>query len=168
MEGGDFCGTKVNYNRLTFGVHVPNLGTFYLLYLHTTTKFHTMRIIVERRNLLRDIMMENRMKRNKGVYDKSKEEIEDKCLEHLYPEADIIDVTSKSKSELQRMSPLYPHGDIPVPNSPGWRASCVESVWQGLKVFDAAQALRHGTAGFSFIGDGKRGVIDAKGNETVE
>ena len=34
------------------------------------------------------------------------------------------------------MSPFYPHGDIPVPFSQGYTATCVEAVWQGLKVFE--------------------------------
>ena len=34
------------------------------------------------------------------------------------------------------MNPFYPHGDIPVPFSQGYTATCVEAVWQGLKVFE--------------------------------
>ena len=34
------------------------------------------------------------------------------------------------------MSPFYPHHDIPVPFSEGYTASCVEAIWQGLKVFE--------------------------------
>lgn len=61
-----------------------------------------------------------------------------RCKEHLYdmnPDATIIDVTSKSNDEFIRLSPFYPHRGIPVPFSPNWEASCVEAVWQGLKVF---------------------------------
>lgn len=56
-------------------------------------------------------------------------------LRKKYPQALIWDVTSHAKDELVRLSPFYPHGDIPVPFSEGWKAACVEAVWQGLKVF---------------------------------
>ena len=52
-----------------------------------------------------------------------------------YPDAYIIDVTSKATDEFQRLSPFYPHGGIPVPFSPGVTSMSVEGVWQGLKVF---------------------------------
>lgn len=52
-----------------------------------------------------------------------------------YPTADILDLTSKSMYA-QKLSPFYPHMNIPVPNSPGYTASCVEAIWQGLKVFE--------------------------------
>lgn len=55
-----------------------------------------------------------------------------------HPEAILADVTSQAKDRLVKLSPFYPHGDIPVPFSPGWTATCVESVWQGLKVFEHA------------------------------
>ena len=58
-----------------------------------------------------------------------------KILEQ-YPDAAIIDVTSKAKDEFIHLSPFFPHQGIPVPFSPDWEASCVEAVWQGLKVFE--------------------------------
>lgn len=54
-----------------------------------------------------------------------------------YPDAVIIDVTSHAKDEFIRLSPFYPLGGIPVPFSPGWSASCVESIWQGLKDYES-------------------------------
>ena len=39
---------------------------------------------------------------------------------------------------LVKLSPFYPHGGIPVPFSEGFTATCVEAVWQGLKVFEGA------------------------------
>lgn len=52
-------------------------------------------------------------------------------------DAIICDVTSQSQnSQLVRLSPFFPHGDIPVPFSDGRTASCVEAIWQGLKVFE--------------------------------
>ncbi len=53
-----------------------------------------------------------------------------------YPDAIIADVTSQAKTGLVRLSPFYPHGDIPVPFSPDYSAACVEGIWQGLKVFE--------------------------------
>ncbi len=53
-----------------------------------------------------------------------------------YPGAILADVTSKAENGLVRLSPFYPHGDIPVPFSEGVTASCVEAIWQGLKVFE--------------------------------
>ena len=55
-----------------------------------------------------------------------------------YPNAIIADVTSKAKDGLVRLSPFYPHGGIPIPFSDGMTATCVEAVWQGLKVFEGA------------------------------
>lgn len=55
-----------------------------------------------------------------------------------YPNAILADVTSNAKDGLVKLSPFYPHGDIPVPYSEGYTATCVEAVWQGLKVFEGA------------------------------
>jgi len=53
-----------------------------------------------------------------------------------YPDAILADVTSGAKDGLVKLSPFYPHGDIPVPFSAGYTATCVEAIWQGLKVFE--------------------------------
>lgn len=55
-----------------------------------------------------------------------------------YPGAILADVTSGAKDGLVKLSPFYPHGGIPVPFSEGYRATCVEAIWQGLKVFETA------------------------------
>ena len=55
-----------------------------------------------------------------------------------YPNAVIADVTSQATDGLVKLSPFYPHGDIPVPFSEGYTAMCVEAIWQGLKVFESA------------------------------
>ena len=55
-----------------------------------------------------------------------------------YPNAIIADVTSKAKDGLVKLSPFYPHSGIPIPFSDGMTATCVEAVWQGLKVFEGA------------------------------
>lgn len=53
-----------------------------------------------------------------------------------YPGAILADVTSQAKDGLVQLSPFYPHGEIPVPFSDGMTATCVEAIWQGLKVFE--------------------------------
>lgn len=53
-----------------------------------------------------------------------------------HPNAIIADVTSQAKDGLVKLSPFYPHGGIPVPFSEGYTATCVEGIWQGLKVFE--------------------------------
>lgn len=55
-----------------------------------------------------------------------------------YPDAIIADVTSHAADDLVKLSPFYPHGGITVPFSEGVTATCVEAVWQGLKVFESA------------------------------
>lgn len=66
-----------------------------------------------------------------------------------HPDAIIADVTSHATDDLIKLSPFYPHGGIPVPFSKGVTATCVEAVWQGLKVFDSAdvdvEIFRNGT-----------------------
>ena len=58
-------------------------------------------------------------------------------LRMRYPNAIIADVTSEAKNALARLSPSFPHGEIPIPNS-GWAtAYSVEAIWQGLKVFES-------------------------------
>jgi hypothetical protein len=54
-----------------------------------------------------------------------------------YPDAILADVTSSAKNGLVKLSPFYPHGGIPVPFSEGYTATCVEAIWQGLKVFES-------------------------------
>lgn len=54
-----------------------------------------------------------------------------------YPDAILADVTSSAKDGLVKLSPFYPHYGIPVPFSEGYTATCVEAIWQGLKVFES-------------------------------
>lgn len=56
-------------------------------------------------------------------------------LRKQYPTAEIIDLTSSASGEWRKLSPFYPHMNIPIPFSNGQVATCVEAVWQGLKVF---------------------------------
>ncbi|MGI8982127.1 MAG: DUF6939 family protein [Pirellulaceae bacterium] len=57
-------------------------------------------------------------------------------IETIYPGALLLDVTSKGSEPWVQFSPFYPHGSIPIPNSPGAFAQSVEGLWQGLKVFE--------------------------------
>lgn len=57
-------------------------------------------------------------------------------IKKAWPEASVIDVTSKGEEPWVRFSPFFPHGGIAVPNSPGVFAQSVEGLWQGLKVFE--------------------------------
>ena len=50
---------------------------------------------------------------------------------------EIIDVTSKADEPWIHFSPFWPHGNIPVPFSDGVVATCVEGIWQALKVFES-------------------------------
>jgi hypothetical protein len=54
------------------------------------------------------------------------------------PDAVVIDVTSRGPDPWVRFSPFYPHGQIPVPLSPGVTSESVEGLWQALKVFDGS------------------------------
>lgn len=48
----------------------------------------------------------------------------------------LLDVTSRAAQPWVRLSPFYPHGDIPVPLTPGVVSASVEGIWQALKVFE--------------------------------
>lgn len=50
---------------------------------------------------------------------------------------EIIDVTSKGDEPWVRFSPFWPHGNIPVPYSDGVVGTCLEGIWQALKVFES-------------------------------
>jgi hypothetical protein len=58
------------------------------------------------------------------------------AVEKLWPNAAVIDVTSRGVEPWVRFSPFYPHGGIPIPNAPSESAQSVEGLWQGLKVFE--------------------------------
>jgi hypothetical protein len=59
-------------------------------------------------------------------------------LARAFPGAQVIDVTSKADEPWVRLSPFYPHGGIPVPQTPGVNSQSVEGIWQALKVFEIA------------------------------
>ena len=68
------------------------------------------------------------------IIESKRKKIENILKKH--PNAIIADVTSQAKDGLVRLSPFYPHGGIPVPFSEEYTATCVEGIWQGLKVFE--------------------------------
>lgn len=56
-------------------------------------------------------------------------------IQKEFPNAEIIDVTSKGNEPFVKFSPFYPIGGIPIPNSNEATSESVEGIWQGLKVF---------------------------------
>ena len=70
------------------------------------------------------------------IYIENKKRIIER-IEAEYPNAIILDITSASdKNYAKWLSPFYPHYNIPIPFTPELTATCVEAVWQGLKVFE--------------------------------
>ena len=57
-------------------------------------------------------------------------------IQQEFPDAIIVDVTSKGNMPMVKFSPFYPIGNIPVPFSENVYAESVEGIWQGLKVFE--------------------------------
>ena len=52
-----------------------------------------------------------------------------------YSNVVIVDITGiNERNEYCRLSPFYPHGDIPLPNTPNEKAESVNDVWQCLCV----------------------------------
>jgi len=49
-------------------------------------------------------------------------------IEKLYPDCAIVDVTSKGAKPIVQFSPFYPHGKIPIPNTPDIFAQSVEGL----------------------------------------
>ena len=70
----------------------------------------------------------------KIIVENKKKKIEN--IQRSYPDALIIDVTSKGSLPFVKFSPFYPVGDIPVPYSDDTFSASVEGIWQGLKVFE--------------------------------
>lgn len=49
----------------------------------------------------------------------------------------VFDVTFAGQDPLfSTLSPMYPHGDLPVPFTTQLTANSLEAIWQGLKVFE--------------------------------
>ena len=72
------------------------------------------------------------------IYINSKRCKEETLRKKYGEDAIICDVTSQSRNkQLVRLSPFFPHGNIPIPFSPEYTAMSVEGIWQGLKVFES-------------------------------
>lgn len=72
--------------------------------------------------------------------------------DNLPADALIYDVSSYAEPPFCTFSPLWPHGEIPIPGIPGKVSESVEGIWQGLKV------IRGKTAPHLFRGMGKKRV----------
>lgn len=59
-----------------------------------------------------------------------------KTLEKNYPNALILDLSSKAVEPWVKFSPFYPLEGIPIPFSEEQTGASVEGIWQGLKVFE--------------------------------
>src|SRR4051794_41051291 len=62
----------------------------------------------------------------------------------------VYDVSSYADPPYCQFSPLWAHGDIPIPGSPGLTSDSVEGIWQGIKV------IRGKTAPHLFRGKGQK------------
>jgi hypothetical protein len=56
--------------------------------------------------------------------------------------AHVYDVSSYAEHPYCTLSPMWPHGGIPVPGMPGTTSDWVEGIWQGLKVIRGKIAPR--------------------------
>ena len=60
-----------------------------------------------------------------------------KSLHEEFGAVPIFDVTFAGQDPLfSTLSPMYPHGDLPVPFTTQLTANSLEAIWQGLKVFE--------------------------------
>ena len=57
----------------------------------------------------------------------------------------VYDVSSYAEHPFCTLSPMWPHGGIPVPGMPGTTSDSVEGIWQGLKVIRGKTAPRYFT-----------------------
>jgi hypothetical protein len=64
--------------------------------------------------------------------------------------ATVYDVSSYADPPYCTLSPMWPHGGIPVPGMPGTTSDSVEGIWQGLKVIGGKTAPRY------FSGQGQK------------
>ncbi|MCE9565028.1 MAG: hypothetical protein K8U57_23605 [Planctomycetes bacterium] len=64
-------------------------------------------------------------------------------VENLPTGSTIIDVSSYAPEPYCTLSPMWVHGDIPVPGMTGTTSDTVEGVWQGLKVIRGEIAPRY-------------------------
>ena len=77
-----------------------------------------------------------------------------KSLQEEFGDIPVFDVTFAGGDPLlSTLSPMYPHGDLPVPYSERTlTANSLEAIWQGLKVFEH-EGARLDAAALSKSGD---------------
>ena len=76
---------------------------------------------------------------------KKAEEDEAEKVKEEFPNAAILDITSKSNMRYaQILSPFYPHMNIPIPFTEGLTATCVEAVWLILIYIRLCIIIRNG------------------------
>ncbi|MGF1579033.1 MAG: hypothetical protein ACFCD0_06685 [Gemmataceae bacterium] len=63
-------------------------------------------------------------------------------VEHLPDDALVYDVSSYADHPYCTFSPMWVHGDIPVPGMSNETSDTVEGIWQGLKVIRGKTATR--------------------------
>ena len=85
-----------------------------------------------------------------------------KSLHEEFGAVPIFDVTFAGQDPLfSTLSPMYPHGDLPVPFTTQLTANSLEAIWQGLKVFEHEGARldepRQRNIRCEILGDGRGG-----------
>jgi hypothetical protein len=55
----------------------------------------------------------------------------------------MYDVSSYAEAPYCMLSPMWPHGGIPIPGLPGKTSDSVEGIWQGLKLINGKIAPRY-------------------------
>lgn len=76
--------------------------------------------------------------------------------------ATAYDVSSYADPPYCTLSPMWPHGGIPVPGMPGTTSDSVEGIWQGLKVIGGKTAPRY------FSGQGQKRGGKPRGHQFGE
>ncbi len=64
-------------------------------------------------------------------------------VENLPAGSVVFDVSSYADAPYCTLSPIWPHGGIPVPGMSGMTSDTIEGVWQGLKVIRGDIAPRY-------------------------
>lgn len=70
--------------------------------------------------------------------------------EQIPQEGVVIDVSSYADDPYCTLSPMWPHGGIPIPGLPKETSDSVEGIWQGLKIIEGQTAPRY------FTGQGRK------------
>lgn len=79
--------------------------------------------------------------------------------EQVPKDAIVYDVSSYAEHPYCKLSPFWPHGNIPIPGMPGKTSDSVEGIWQGLKLIHNKISPRH------FSGQGFKRVGKPRGHQ---